>query len=106
MAATTINLDGNGPDRRAVVDLSGEDFTIRMRWNARVSRWVLDLSDAAGALVVAGIALVVDKPLLWWCRSDRRPQGELVVVDTEGLGSSPGFADLGTRCALTYIDGA
>lgn len=86
--------------------LDGETFTIRVHWNERESAWYLELADLEGVTIVASRKLVADWSLLHRVTDDRRPPGELVVVDLTGEGIDPGLDDLGERVELNYADAA
>lgn len=85
--------------------LDGRDYNMRFAWNERAERWHLDIMTDTGELLVAGIKLVANWPLLRFYHSDSRlPPGELSVIDLTPDGSPPGLSDLeiGARCTLTY----
>lgn len=85
--------------------LDGEDFVLRFDWNQRMGRWTLTLSTGTGTVLRAGMVLVVNTRLLRGLVTTGRPAGELTVVDTLGRGDAdPGFADLGDRFRLAYLD--
>lgn len=85
--------------------LGGRDFVLSFRWNQREGRWVVDLADADGAPIAVGLCLVVGPDLLGLVVDERKPAGELVVLDTSGaLDADPGFDDLGGRFTLALFD--
>lgn len=86
--------------------LDGRDFLLDFSWNMRAERWALDLYDDTDTILVGGILLVTNRPLLRFCKWDPRvPQGDLRVIDVSSDGSPPGFYDLalGQRCELVYF---
>lgn len=93
-----------------ITALDGVSFVLAFRWSQREGRWVLDVADAEGVMIRAGLALVADQPLLRGVVDARRPAGELIVVDTTGAGDiDPGFDDLGApgaRFVLMYVTAA
>jgi hypothetical protein len=84
--------------------LSGRDYVLRFDWNQRDGHWFLGLYQPSGAPIITGLKLVVNWPLLGARTETLRPPGELLVVDTRGLDEDPGFADLGVRHALIYVE--
>lgn len=85
--------------------LAGVDYLLTFVWSQRAGHWLLTLADADGSPIASGITLVTALPLLRRVSDARRPPGELMVVDTSGaLDVDPGFADLGQRFALLYLD--
>ena len=89
-----------------VTSLDGVTFTLDFAWSQRDGHWRLDLADAEGVLIRAGMVLGTGTLLLAGLTDSRRPAGELVVVDTTGANDlDPGFADFGApgaRFVLMY----
>src|SRR5262245_60003859 len=88
--------------------LDGRDFLLSFAWNQREERWYLSIEDDVGDLLLAGLKLISNWPLLHAYQSDPRlPPGELVAFDlTEGGDETPpGFDDfaIGKRVELTYF---
>ena len=84
--------------------LSGRDYVLRFDWSQRDGHWFLGLYLPSGEAIVTGLKLVTNWPLLGARTETLRPPGELLVVDTRGLGEDPGFGDLGTRHGLVYFE--
>lgn len=111
MAAYYLRGPGGVPDVRQRVILDGREWGLRWRWLQRSSRWALDLSDATGALVVGGIGVVVNVPLLAPVRGGREasafPPGELFVHDSRERPAPPTLEGLGSaRWRIVYLDAA
>ena len=70
--------------------LDGVDYTLEWRWNARSSRWWVQLSDDTG--VIAYVPIVAGFPMIRSVTGTRRPPGELFVVDLTENGREPSFA--------------
>jgi hypothetical protein len=69
--------------------LDGRDYLLTVTLNQREGKWYVDLADQNGDPILYGIKLVVGWPLLRTVTDERRPPGELFVVQ---LGSDdPGF---------------
>ena len=97
-----IQPDLNAFEQR--IQLDGEYYTSRFRWNPRAERWYLDLLSGDGDPIVNGIALVVGVPLTMHLRTlTGMPPGAFVCVDTDKLGNDPGFDELGVRVKLVYL---
>ncbi len=85
--------------------LGGSDYLLRFRWSQRAGTWSLTLSDADGAPIVSGLALVCGVRLLERVADPRRPPGELLALDVSGLNDAdPAWSDLGGRFALVYLE--
>ena len=89
------------------VTLDGVEFVLRVRWNSRMQRWVLDLYDVAEAPLATNLVLNVGSGLLaaFGRRADF-PAGELLAFDTSGAGAEAGIDDLGGRVRLYYVEAA
>ena len=102
----TIPLRDDLPFFDLHVSLDDATYTLQLRWNVREGAWFMDVLDQQGeALLLAGLRLVASFPLTAYV-TDRKPPGDLVVIDTTGAGADPGRADLGTRHALVYFTAA
>lgn len=84
--------------------LSGRDFVLRFDWNQRDGHWFLGIFQPNGAPIITGIKLVVSWRLLGGRTEALRPLGELLVLDTQTPAIDPGFADLGARHSLIYVE--
>lgn len=71
-------LDAN--DSITEVEMGGLTYFLRLSWNSEAMLWVLAIENAYNELIVAGIALVPDTPLLSGYRHLDVPAGELVVL--------------------------
>lgn len=80
----------------------GASYRLTFRWNARVGAWFMDLADGDGSLIVAGVRVVLNIPLLGKVADSRRPPGELFAIDTSGDELEADFEGLGRRVALYY----
>ena len=95
-----------GPDSTQRVRLDGREYVLRWRWVQRASRWALDLSSADGTLLVGGIRVAPNVPLLRDVRAGRpeMPPGELLVVDPRRSPRVPGLDGLGSDTSrIVYL---
>ena len=70
-------LDAN--DSLTEVELDGVTYFLRLSWNSEAEQWVLSIENAYNELIVAGIAVMPDTPLLGSYRHLAMPAGELVA---------------------------
>lgn len=77
-------------------------FVLDVRWNYRTEQWQVSISDADGAPLATGVALVLGAFLGRRTADARMPAGVLVLSDLSGAGVDAGFDDLGTRVCLYY----
>jgi hypothetical protein len=85
--------------------LDGVEYVLRFRWNQRESKWYLAIELPDETVLVAGIKVVADWPLLKMQTSELLPPGELFAVDSTGQETDPGLRDLGERVTLFYFEG-
>lgn len=102
MAMTEIPLIAGPQTLRAV--LGGAEYLLALRWrDAAMGGWVLDVADAAGTPLVAGIAMVTGTDLLGQHRH-LGFTGGLYLVGVPDADAVPGFAGLGTDGRLVFVD--
>jgi hypothetical protein len=79
-------------------------YRLGFRYNGRMGRWIMDVSDAAGSPLVAGIPLLPSYPLTdkFIGRVPGLPAGQFVLVDETGAERAPGRDDLGADIKLIY----
>jgi hypothetical protein len=71
-------LDAN--DSLLEIELEGDVFFLRMSWNSEGEFWVLSLEDYAYNIIVAGVRVVPNVPLLEMFRHLALPSGEIYAV--------------------------
>ncbi|WP_066733534.1 phage baseplate plug protein [Cupriavidus sp. D384] len=62
------------------VELDGMTCFLRLSWNSEAELWSLAIENAYNELIVAGVAVVPDTPLLARFRHLSVPPGELVAL--------------------------
>lgn len=100
-----IPTTAGNPDYTQRTRLDGREYLLHFKWNQLCEHWTLDIYDDVETILVSGIKLIANWPLLRFYQWDSRmPPGNLVVVDLTPDGSPPGFEDLeiGRRCELVY----
>jgi hypothetical protein len=83
--------------------LSGKDYVLQFDWSQREGAWTMSLADGSGA-PISSHAMVVSLRLLERVTDDRKPPGELVLLDSLGAGEEATFTSLGSRHQLVYLD--
>jgi hypothetical protein len=84
--------------------LGGVRYRLRMRWNASVRGWFLDLYLADGTALVLGKGARVGADILRTKRYDPRvPQGTLFVVPLQDRRVDPGLDAWGSTHSLQYL---
>ncbi|MFA6605159.1 MAG: hypothetical protein WCS88_04135 [Patescibacteria group bacterium] len=93
----------SSPTYDYTIPLGDQTYRLRLRWDQRSESWYLSLSTAADVLLLDGLRMVIGFPLLHQFQHNDKPDGELVLVDTESTGVEAALADLGWRCKLVWI---
>ncbi|MBB2918337.1 phage baseplate plug family protein [Cupriavidus alkaliphilus] len=95
-------LDTN--DSLTEVVLDERTFFLHLSWNSEAELWSLAIENAYNELIIAGIALVPDTPLLDRFRYLPVPAGELLVLTPDGRDSISREALPAGDVALVYIE--
>lgn len=86
-----------------VVDLGDTLYKLEFAWNTRDERWYMSISLTDGTVLLAGLPIVVDYPLIDRFTNENLPYGALIAVDTSGRGAEPNIDDLGNRVKLIFV---
>ena len=89
--------------RRFTITLGGVTYNMRLTFDdARGGFWALDIGDANGAILVAGIALVTGTDLLAQY-NHLGFGGSLIVTTDRNAGDIPTFDGLGITSHLYFV---
>jgi hypothetical protein len=104
--ATTVRVpvNRNVPWFRFRVALSKTTYTLEMRYNTRMQRWILSISDATGKPLLMGIPLLIMRGLLGQYRTIKLPVGPLFCIDDSGQGVEATLSSFLTDHGLVYVD--
>jgi hypothetical protein len=86
--------------------LEGREYVLAFDWNEREGRWFFDVLDSEETPLAVGLKVVVGFPLLRRKTDPRLPPGDFLAIDTSDTGADPGFAELGGRVRLCYLEAA
>jgi hypothetical protein len=100
----TIPLSNQLPWYTFTIALSGVIFTLRLRYNSRNTRWMMDVADAQNNDIINGITLLIDTNLLGQYVQPNLPLGMFFVVDNTGQNTQPTLLSFGTTHSLYYYD--
>jgi len=93
-------------DSLTEVELGGVTFFLRASWNSEAGLWTLSIENAGNEVIVAGIAVVPDTPLLARFRHLAVPAGELVALAADARDVVTRGALPGAEVTLIYLDAA
>lgn len=107
MTAYEVPVSQDLVDYTERVELDGETYELRFRWNHRAEAWFLDIKDDAGAALVLGRRCVVGGRIIGQHKhvAGIMP-GELTAFDTTNRSVDPALTDFGARVLLLYFDEA
>ncbi|WP_238888679.1 phage baseplate plug family protein [Achromobacter insuavis] len=95
-------LDAN--DSLTEVELDGATFFLGLSWNSEAERWTLSIENAYNEVIVAGIAVVPDTPLLALYRHLAVPAGELVALAPDRRDAIGREALPAGKVVLVYVE--
>lgn len=106
MALVEIPCRPSGqPQWEQRTQLNGVEYLLTFAWSQREGHWSLSIDDAHGNPLHTGLVFVAGIELVGQLGGVRRVPGGLIVIDTTGANDlDPGFADLGGRFALVYVE--
>ena len=99
MARRFIELDVD-PFYSFPVNLDGNQYRFRVRWNVTAEAWFLDIEGVSNTVSIHGIRLVTGVDLL--APYGESELGKLAIIDTSGNNLDPDFDNIGTVYQLWY----
>lgn len=94
----------NANDSLTEVELDGLTYFLRLSWNSEAELWVLSIENAYNEIIVAGIAVMPDTPLLGAYRHLEVPAGELVALVPDRRNTVGRDALAAGDVVLIYVD--
>lgn len=85
------------------IELSGELFSISVRYNKRMERWIMDISDLSDNLICGGIPLVIGSDLLADYARDNLPKGEMYILNFKSQYENPTENTIEEDAYLYYV---
>jgi hypothetical protein len=86
------------------IPLSSVTYSIEMRYNTRMGRWIFSLGDAIGTPIVVGIPIFPNRDLLSRYQGSAIPPGPLFCIDDTGQNTPPTLSSFLTDHRLIYGD--
>lgn len=97
-------IDAN--DSLTEVELEGRIYFFQLSWNSEAELWTLSIENAYNEVIVAGIGMVPDTPLLARYRHLPVPPGELVALAPDRRNAISREALPAGQVALVYVESA
>ncbi len=97
-----IPIDGGHPNHEFSIELAGEVFLLQFQFNFRDQRWSMTVKMEDSTILVAGVVMLTNWPLLDRFKDVRLPKGTFWVIDETGLNSEPSENSFGTTHFLAF----
>jgi hypothetical protein len=99
----TVPLDEQLPWYQFPITLDSVTYNLELYLNNRASRWMLNIRDVSGNIVLAGIPLLIERPLTQPYTYLAIPSGIFVATDNTGNGAQPTAASFLLDHTLYYV---
>lgn len=99
-----IPLRSDFPSYFQKVTLDEVVYTLSFRFNARMNKWIMDISSSAGVALLEGLPLTQGMPLTYRFvgRTADFPLGQFWIIDETEQGGDPDRDTLGQDIKLIY----
>ena len=104
MANFTIPARNDLPWYKFSITLTGAVYTLTLRYNARMDRWMLSISDSSGNDLIVGLPVLIDRNINGRFVVSGLPEGIFVAQDDTNQGTQPTRYSFGIDHTLFYID--
>lgn len=87
------------------IGLSGKQYTLRFRYNTRMSRWIMDVADSLNNTMLSSIPLLINRILAGQFHYITGfPVGTFFTLDSTNLGTQPTRFSYGVDHVGYYLD--
>lgn len=88
------------------IALNNQVYGLNLRWNQRMMRWILDVLDSTGNVLLQGLPILEEQPLTnrFIGSIPGLPPGTFVAIDGTGKRLDPTDVTLGNDVALIYVE--
>ena len=104
MARLTMPVNSDNSHYDFFIDLEDITYNFEFKYNTRMDRWIMNISDSDLNPIIQGMALVLGLEYLSLYTTDRKPPGQLILFNFENEFVECGRNDLGNSCKLIYIE--
>lgn len=103
--AVALPLGNDVPWYFFTIGLSGVQYTLRFRYNTRMSRWIMDVADGMNNDVITSIPLVIFRYLAaQFHYLTTFPVGSFFILDNTNKDTQPERYSFGTDHVMYYLD--
>lgn len=86
------------------ITLSSNIYTLTFHYNVRMDRWILDVADSSGAVILSGVALLILRDVIGQYITLALPPGAIFATDETQKDQQPTIYSFGTDKTLWYGD--
>lgn len=104
MTVYQLPTSGQNTHYSQVVTLSEQRYTLVLRFNTRMGRWILDIADGIGTPIVQGIAMLALRNLASQYTTLAVPPGVLFCYNAKSPFVDPSLASFLTDTQFLYSD--
>lgn len=104
MTFFTVPINVKLPWQQYKITLSGVIFTLEVKYNVRMDRWILNINDASGVQVLQGMILLINRNITGQYRTLKIPVGVFFATDDTGKETQPNRNSFGVDHTLFYAD--
>ncbi len=90
------------PWYKFTLTLSGQVYTLRFRYNTRMSRWIMDIADSSNNDLLVGIPVLIERDMTGQYVFVTLPSGTFFAMDVTNQGNQPTRYSFGIDAALIY----
>lgn len=102
MAVLELPIRADLPAYDFTVELDGTVYTLALRYNERMARWIMDLMTSDGVQIISGIPLLTNCDLIGRFRYNIVPPGKFLAYDTSGNDANAERLTFGEPIVLLY----
>ena len=106
MAIIGIPLRNDIPSYQFRVDLDAVTYTLSIRYNTRMDRWIMDFNDENNSPLVTGIILILGTSLLARFAKAELPDGNLFLINIENENTEGNRDNFSNNVQLFYEEAA